>query len=302
MKKKFVIKGGLGNQLFQYVFARYCNIKMGYDVELLGMTHKILDTKTSRKQLLDQFNISLPWTNHVTAQRYSARYKNDLLSRIIRKVSTLFLKQPNVVFEKTSEKSQILAPEHLKSAEIVDGFWQNSAYFLEVESQIINELQLKAPLDQANQEALEAIRTAQTSIAVHVRALHDDIKTKAGTNKHGTLGKNYYTSALEVLSTKVSNPTFFVFSDNIPACKDLFSNQENVHYMTHNSVHNGHLDLFLMSQCHHIIMANSTFSWWAALLNAFSDKIIIRPRAFYGDPELNKKMINAFPKSWITVA
>ena len=64
-----------------------------------------------------------------------------------------------------------------------------------------------------------------------------------------------------------------------------------MHYPQYESDNKTLDDLFLMSHCKHIIMANSSFSWWAAWLNQNENKIVICP-------ELGMWSGDFYPEKW----
>lgn len=109
-------------------------------------------------------------------------------------------------------------------------------------------------------------------------------------------GLEYYLSAIEIIRSKVANPVFYLFSDDlewvnrnwggiIPAAQTLqglgFSAEE---------------EFYLMSRCKHFIVANSTYSWWAAWLGADSSKIVTAPVPWFRSVAGSDDII---PPSWI---
>jgi hypothetical protein len=88
----------------------------------------------------------------------------------------------------------------------------------------------------------------------------------------------YYASAIEYIKKKVVVPYFFIFSDDIEAAKKMDLALKNIEYVENNNdVIPAHIkDLNQMASCSHFIIANSTFSWWAAFLGQKSDKLVLR--------------------------
>jgi len=90
------------------------------------------------------------------------------------------------------------------------------------------------------------------------------------------------------------NTVFYIFSDDIDFAKQYFGKYENkieLHYPQYESENKTLDDLFLMSHCKHMIMANSSFSWWAAWLNQNKNKIVICP-------ELGMWSGEFYPEEW----
>ena len=89
----------------------------------------------------------------------------------------------------------------------------------------------------------------------------------------------YYKNAVERVRSKVKSPVFYIFSDNIEAIKKDFDflKDSQVVFVEGNSGKDSYQDMLLMKECKHNIIANSTFSYWAAMLNDYEGKVVIRP-------------------------
>ena len=97
---------------------------------------------------------------------------------------------------------------------------------------------------------------------------------------------------------KHSDARFYFFSDNIEWVKENFK-LPGVVYVSNEFTKNHIEDLYLMSQCRHNIIANSSFSWWGAWLNDHPDKTVIAPKKwFHKGP---KDTFDLYPDSWIVI-
>ncbi|MEM8859477.1 MAG: alpha-1,2-fucosyltransferase, partial [Chloroflexota bacterium] len=96
----------------------------------------------------------------------------------------------------------------------------------------------------------------------------------------------YYQAAFEFLKSKFEDFCVFVFSDDIPYCKEILAGNENVIYVENCGTD---LDEFqLMSCCKHHVVANSTFSWWSAWLGEMRNqdgRMVLTPPVWYNEPE-----------------
>jgi hypothetical protein len=78
----------------------------------------------------------------------------------------------------------------------------------------------------------------------------------------------------------VSNPHFYVFSDDMKWVKKHFKPNINITYVDWTK--SAEEDLHLMTFCKNHIIANSSFSWWGAFLSPYKEKfVIIPPQGFY---------------------
>lgn len=138
---------------------------------------------------------------------------------------------------------------------IIDGFFQSEKYF-----------------KNSRQEMLSLFKERQTinKVSVHVRR-GDYIKKQ---QHHNVLSKNYYLKAFEMFPDQ----KFLMFSDDIKWCQEIFVNQEIEFFKGSTDIE----DLEMMSSCHSNIIANSSFSWWAAWLNRNQHKKVVCPSQWVG--------------------
>jgi hypothetical protein len=179
----------------------------------------------------------------------------------------------------------------------LDGYWQSEKYFGDVADVIRKDFTVKRAPSAANAAWLDRIG-ATVSVSIHVR--RGDYVTNADANKfHGTCGIDYYQRAVQMLSSRLGGrPEFFVFSDDpawVRANLDLGSHPH--HYVTNNDAQTNYEDLRLMSSCRHHIIANSTFSWWGAWLNASPDKVVVAPRRWFRADEMDDR--DLVPSGWV---
>jgi hypothetical protein len=155
----------------------------------------------------------------------------------------------------------------------LDGYWQSELYFKDVVEVIRKDLQITPPLDETNQFIADEIR-ASLAVAIHVRWFDT-----SGDSMQHNVSNNYYRRAVAKMEESLSSPRYFVFSDDPDAARSkLTFPKGRATFVLHNrGDENAYADLWLMTQCKHFIIANSTFSWWGAWLSNYSDKITIYP-------------------------
>lgn len=284
------IKGGLGNQLFQYAIGYALAKESGQE---LRFNPSFTSNMTPRGYKLP--NLQVQYSDVVEDKDLPQKVrilKNKYVNKGCRliKDGEIYKYKNGIYF---LEKDESFRPGVLKlRAEnmYIDGYFQSEKYFVKYREDLLEQIKPSYASEGEYEKVLGEIKTCN-SVAVHVR--RGDFK-KDNNPYHYVLEDGYYRNALRYVEERVGKPVYFWFSDDIDWVKENFGQQDNFHFI---SLHTAHADIdemMLMKNCHHIITANSTFSWWAAWLNEHEDAIRICPGKRYG----NKEMI---PESWIKV-
>jgi hypothetical protein len=309
------LKAGLGNQLFQYAYARALALRSKTNLRInLNWYSNITPNDTKRTFLLDKYN--LPTTDgsvQIVDLPNPSRF-HRLFKKIKGKISRDIFGYSDYVYYPRLAKAIDFSIK--PSADIeVDGFWNTGKYFKDAESVIRSELTLKGVL---TKEALKMERTlkelseSSSLICIHVR--RGDYVSNIGASKHhGLKDLDYYREAIRImldkLTTTSSNlkPIFVLASDDIDWVKEnivpLLSDTQyeilsNPFGANHSKI-NDYEELYLMSLCHHFIIANSSFSWWAAWLSRSNNKTVIGPKQWITDP--NTDTHDVMPDEWIKI-
>jgi hypothetical protein len=154
------------------------------------------------------------------------------------------------------------------------GYWQVYNIAEAISEELRQEFSLRTPPTGKNLEAIAHIQDSEQPVSVHLR--RGDYTMQAEGNV--ALTPDYYLRAMTYMREHLARPRFYVFSDDIKFAREHFGQRVDTNYLDHNDAHTAHEDLRLMSTCRHHIIANSTFSWWAAWLNQNREKIVIAPR------------------------
>jgi hypothetical protein len=164
-----------------------------------------------------------------------------------------------------------------------------------VEAIIRQDLQIKPPTDAANL-AMSAQIQKCTAVAVHVRFFDDP--QSPGTNNAPS---DYYARAVQKLDSVVPNAHYFVFSDQSASARARIPlPDERITIVSHNSGDAlAYADLWLMTQCQHFIIANSTFSWWGAWLAVSPGKLVIAPGFKIHGGKMAWGFEGLLPSEWI---
>ncbi|AGX86622.1 alpha-1,2-fucosyltransferase [Candidatus Symbiobacter mobilis] len=268
------IFGGLGNQLFIYAAARRLALVNGAELALDDVSGFVRDHEYNRHYQLDHFNI--PCRKATAAERlepfarvrrYLKRKWNQRLPFEQRK----YLVQESVDFD---ERLLTFKP---RGTVYLEGYWQSEDYFKDIEPQIRADLRIHPPTDTVNQQMAERIR-ATNAVAVHVRFFDAPAQSALGVGGNNAPG-DYYQRAIKVMQEQAPDAQYYIFSDQPQAARARIPlRDDHVTLVNHNQCDAvAYADLWLISQCQHFIIANSTFSWWGAWLGKTPESIVIAP-------------------------
>jgi hypothetical protein len=270
LTKKVVVRifGGLGNQLFCYAVAKKIAINNNADL-IIDNTSGFKKDIYNRKYLLNNFNIQSRLANKYEFLYPFTRYRYSILRRfnkLLKFKNRIYIQHEGVDFDKRVLQIKVRKILYL------EGCWQSENYFLDIQDIIKNEFKLNIKLNNENTTYLNLIKNTN-SVCLHIR-FFDNKET--GPNN---ISESYYINAINFLKYKISNPTYFIFSDNVQlAQKKLKFIDTEVYFVNINSSNEAAIyDFNLMKNCKNFIIANSTFSWWAAWLSDNNEKIVIAP-------------------------
>ena len=288
------LKGGLGNQLFQYAAAK--NIAVGNQTELLiDNISGFQRDPYKRSYALMNFCIE---SKVEDASRNYSFFHHQRIIREIRSRFSVFSEFGNLKYLKESfyHFDERIADYRTNKDLYLEGYFHSEKYFKNVANEIRSEFELKNSPDEINSKYLAFINNSD-SVSIHVRKYDEVIATEAA-RMHDSCTKEYYEKAFAYIHDKLRNPNIFVFSDDIDwAKKNIRVNNSRVEYISHNNAENAYEDFRLMKACKHNIIANSSFSWWAAWLNRNSEKIVIAPEKWLNTMIYDYK--DVVPVNWI---
>jgi hypothetical protein len=273
--------GGLGNQLFQYAIARSVALKRG-DVLKLDATY-FDEFKAHGGFRLNAFCIDAPLATIKEIKRLAPRSR--LLHRLARK-GIFHYKKKSFCIEKRTEESHF-APRvfDYKNDVYLSGYFCNEGYFADIRAVLLDDLKLLTPISKAAQAYLEQIKSSN-GVSVHVRLgdIKNDChkigaKSVIGEVRKPMLSVEYYKNAIQRAREIQRDPIFFIFSNDIAWCKANLGFITNAVFI--DQTQNELEDLELMRNCKLNIIANSTFSYWAAWLNINDGKRAIAPKIWY---------------------
>ena len=287
------LMGGLGNQLFQYAAGKSLSLKhntqLYIDTSFLEADPK--NAYTKRLYELDYFAIEAKKFPKEMIKKIEFLQGNSILNKIRKKTGikssiTTYLEQGH---QFNHQFNSLTDNTHLT------GFWQSELYFKSISDTIRKEITIKSEFINGIEPYLELLKNC-TSVSLHVRR-GDYVNLKHANEFHGICSIHYYEKALLMMNEKHENLCVFVFSDDIEWCKEnLQIPNKNKHYVLTDAALK---DLYLMQKCNHHIIANSSFSWWGAWLNANTNKTVIAPSKWFNSNDINTS--DVIPDSWIKI-
>lgn len=281
------LRGGLGNQMFQYALGR--NLAEKYETELVFDTTFINDRfprggVAFYRYDLDSFGIT-PRLTMLSRASVAAPIPGVWLG-----IDLALMKMRDALGLRKIVKEQSAAfdPSVLDAGKnlLLFGYWQSEKYFEPVKDAIREAFVFQAPLVGVAETLAKEIQNTN-SVALHVR--RGDYVTAENTRKlMGDTNLNYYEKAVAYIAERVKDPHFFIVSNDPAWCKENIKISFPVTYLDDASAGPKNIyHLQLMSLCKHNIIANSTFSWWGAWLNRNPQKLVVAPAVWTaaGKPE-----------------
>nr|WP_255480789.1 alpha-1,2-fucosyltransferase [Quadrisphaera sp. RL12-1S] len=181
------------------------------------------------------------------------------------------------------------------------GNYTSEDYFFDVADVIRSDFKRVSTPDAYAVEANEAIRAKRAEgyspVALHVRR-GDYVQEAHTLAAHGVCSPEYYANAVLLVERLVENPWYFVFSNDAAwSAEHLGGERRTVMWPTPSTPPVE--DMFLMAECDHHIIANSTYSWWAAWLGEKPGQVVVGPRPFMADRSMNTE--DTLRRNWISL-
>lgn len=276
------MNGQLGNQMFQYAVYR--------KLQLLGKRVKLDMSYYDTYPNHNHFPIfGLPL--EIATRKECLIERDEYRSYVDRFRRKFFGRRNNII-------SEIGGTEYCYNPNIftikrgyIDGYWQSARYLEGIEEILREEFVFPMPSNTQRQNAalLEGIGHHSCSVSIHVRR---------GDYLGGfpVMDMNYYAPAIKYFKDKYVDVHFYIFSNDIAWCREYFIGKEFT-FVDWNVGRNSYYDMYLMSQCQHNIIGNSSFSWWGAWLNENPQKEIIAPKLWF----YTVKTPDIYMDNWIKV-
>ncbi len=280
-----ILKGGHGNQMFQYAFGIY--LSKLFKTTLFLEIGTYLNGNSNRLYELDIFTLEpdvcvgtvddmpgIDYSFYEIIREKEFSYDSKLVSRL-QKLQKDFCNKDILI--------------------IAEGYWQAHKYFESFRETLKRNFSLHILFSGKFLE-LAALIEATNSVMINVR--RGDYLEKL--DFHGVISEQYIFEAIAIMNTRISEPRYFVFSDDIPWCRDHLVSNSDLFFVDESYYDHKFRSYFkLMTLCKHFIMSNSTFCWWPAWLSDSSGKTVIAPVKWFATKSLSTK--DLIPENWIRI-
>jgi|SaaInlV_110m_DNA_1040235.scaffolds.fasta_scaffold09377_2 hypothetical protein len=277
------MKGGLGNQMFQfsaaYSLAQNLSVALDIDTSYYPLSNH------NNFELKNVFGLN---DNKLVFNKKYSRFLNRLLFFVesklnVKIISTLILSAEDLDNAILYENNKI----------ILDDYFQSEKYFVKHRKNLLKLLCFPV-LSGRNLETQGFIEKNNTC-SIHIRR-GDYITNPGAVMNMARINSNYYKKAKTYIEKNVKNVKFVYFSDDINWVRNEFHIANSDIVVDWNNESDSYVDMQLMSLCQHNIIANSSFSWWGAWLNKNTEKVVVAPKKWFNNVSLNSQII---PSNWI---
>ena len=273
------LAGGLGNQMFQYAFGQSLGDDTVYDAFRYGESR----SAAMRDYWLDRF-VCEP---RLLDQKWVKRRGEKGLKLVRSPLDWLKPRIPLVI----ERHALVFEPGLMKQAAgYYEGYFQCPRYFAKLRSALLRAFVPRASPGPAFERLRNEIRTCE-AVAVHIR--RGDYLTAA--DYYGLCGLDYYHRAMGEMMRLCAHPKFYIFSDDLAWARANLKVSADHVFVELPERTNPLCDMMLMRDCHHNIIANSSYSWWGAWLNENPDKTVICPKSWLADG----KEYDIYEKGWL---
>lgn len=295
------IKGGLGNQMFEYAMARKLQLDLGID--RIGFDLTVVNSDLQRSLSLQHFAF---FENIEVIQDKSRITK--LQETIAKKLVSYFIagRQEGIAGRREDfwgklfglfgivqrDHSLIKKSFWLKFHRNIymNGWFQDAEKLQSIRDILLDDFRwLPKKVTEIEDSNVYQQIVSSNAVCVHIRR-GDYINNPI----FGVCGDTYYYNAVKYMEHVLQNPVFYVFSDDIIEVERSMVFSRPMVYVKGN--HQDYEDLYLMKHCRHFIMSNSTYSWWAQFLGQAEDKVVVAPKKWCLTEDMN---IGVYMKEWI---
>ena len=290
------LKGGLGNQMFQYAFGLALAQKYGASVKFDLRTLRDRTPRSgsvARDYDLDVFSILPIQATPDDLFGVGLGFPDVRFQRVLSRLYGCVPGQSRIL----QERDISFDPRRLSIGgnAYIDGYWQSEKYFKDIEPLVRERFVVTAPIS-SEAAALGEQISRQESVCVNVRR-GDFVNHPL----HPACDREYFERAVAELTRRIGDAfPVFIFSDDVDWCRENLRLAKNQHIVGHEFAGLKFATYFyLMSACKHFIIPNSSFAWWAAWIAKNESKVVIGPSRWFADPTMDTSSV--LPENWVHV-
>ena len=274
--------GGLGNQLYNYAigFALAQTYKEDLTLDISAYAF------SPRPYVLDHFTISGNVKSLFPPRKDTKLFR--MAARLLRILASNRYGRCQWIKETPDTRNRYGNYDFShKGSLYLEGYWQNYRYFDDYRAELCQEFQLKEEYISPDCAALAETFSSEESVAVHIR--------RGDYEAAWVLKDAYYHNAFSLINERLAAPHYYIFCEDTDYVKEHYGYLSNMTFVTGEYKLSDLEEFYLMSKCRHQIIANSTFSWWAAYLNTYTDKLVVAPEYLHWTKDY-------YPESWIMLS
>ena len=284
------LKGGMGNQMFQYAFGKKIatELKTEMQLDLSSLLDRSKGDFVYRNYDLPIFEVQ---DNLVMSPKFLQTIYKPKIPRITKMVRQYIDRGNKFIKEKHFHFDPSLISNPVDNA-VYEGWFQSAKYFEGIEKELREDFKFKKGILKTSQTLFEKIKSTN-AICLNVRRT-DFLKV----DTLNTTNKDYFFDAAKYVAAKIENPVFYIFSDDVEWCRANIILDHPVEVVGHE--HRGEKFgnyMQLMVACKHFIIPNSSYAWWAVWLNEHKNKIVVAPQNWFNDAEIDTS--DLVPKNWV---
>ena len=298
MSKNIIVKisEGIGNQLFMYSNAYALSKKNNYNLLIDNTTGYFKDHNKVRSFFLDKFEVNL----NIAPKNYKiydfpSYIKFNFLKKIQRFSKDNVFINESLDINKMTYFNIISLPLN-KNNFFIGGNFESEKYFVDYKENLLNELRVKKNFVEGDNQYINLLKSSN-SVSICIRQNRYSERKNQDFRKSIKFTKetlSYVYKAISIIKSKIPNPQFFVWSDYTNNLGDFFDKKEFTFIDNKKNKSLNDFNLFRYSK--HFIVGPTTFHWWGAWLNTYSNKLCLRPKNI--NPSNNSDF---WPESWIKI-
>ena len=274
MKLELYIQGGLGNQLYQYAFARMLQEKYNFDYIVI-YSNSYKNSALRKLEISNyQLNKKVEFTNEIKLVKDLLRKAYHIYQKIFTIIKKKHASQKIIYFRNIQYVFSCLDIDlsmiGTKHDTFLYGYFVSSKIAEDMHDILMNEMVIKEPKSEKYNQYLTLMKTGSyATIGVSVRCDVDYVN-----NGWPICSKEYYKHGISLIKNKIKDCKIFVFADQIQKVKNEKWFSDDVIYVENLGV----CESFeLLRNCDHYVCSNSSFSWWGSFLSYTKQAIIYHP-------------------------